>query len=831
MTGRIIVYVSLFLAAIGSAAGEHWSFQPILRPEVPAQHATSAARNSIDLFIAEKLAEKGLALSEEADRTTLIRRLYFGLVGLPLTPEEISALARAKDPNAADQLVERLLASPQFGERWARHWLDVVRFAETHGFEMNQPRPNAWPYRDYVIQAFNDDLPYDRFILEQIAGDALGKDEATGFLVGGAWDQVKSPDEVLTKNQRADELHDIVNTTGTAFLGLTLGCARCHAHKFDPIPQTDYFAIKAAFEGVQHAERPRMDGQSEARKMAVAQAARRLGEIEQALAAFEPIAQTGERIETNRLRQPVHPKINVERFRPVVAKRIRFKIEATSALEPCLDELEVYSSPGATNIALATAGTVARASGTFANSEIHRLEHIHDARHGNGRSWISDEQGRGFVELEFPAEQEIDRIVWGRDREEKFRDRLATQYRIEVSRADGPWVEVASSRDRRAYEAGRPRAPDYSPEGLDAAQQERLRTLQGDFEAEQARIKLLSSERRVYAGEFREPEPTRRWMRGDPMFPAEVIAPGMLTRIAAEVPCGPLSTNTPERERRMALAHWIASTNNPLTARVIVNRLWQYHFGEGLVSTPSDLGRNGARPTHPELLDWLAMELMHPADATARPWSLKHIHRLIVNSATYRQASRFRTEAASIDAASRWLWRYPPRRLEAEPMRDAILAVAGVLDLRMGGPGWSPFEPNDNYVRVYSPKDRFGSEDFRRMVYAVCVRQRPEGVFGVFDCPDGGQIAPKRTRSTNPLQALNLLNSGFIRQASEAFAHRIRTDAGDFPARQAERAFVLAFGRNPEPDELRGAVEFIRSNGLDLFCRALLNANEFSHLN
>jgi hypothetical protein len=312
------------------------------------------------------------------------------------------------------------------------------------------------------------------------------------------------------------------------------------------------------------------------------------------------------------------------------------------------------------------------------------------------------------------------------------------------------------------------------------------------------------------------------------MQPREVIAPGVLSEISVDCELPALSTNTPDKDRRLAFAHWVVSTNNPLTARVIVNRLWQYHFGEGLVSTPSDFGRNGTPPSNPELLDWLASELMHPAHGKA--WSLSHIQELIVTSATYRQSSASRPECLAADAGTRLLWRFPPRRLDAEAIRDSILAVTGKLDLRMGGPGWSPFEPNDNYVRVYKPKQTFGPDDFRRMVYASGVRQRPDGVFGPFDCPDGGQIAPKRSRSTTPLQALNLLNSGFMAQTAGFFADRLERERPNKPEDQVDRAFSLAFERRPSSEELRASMRFIQENDLKLFCRALLNANEFVYI-
>ncbi len=849
----------------------HWSFQPIARPEVPLVKNAKWPRNPIDNFIAAKLAENKLQPAREADRRTLIRRLYFDLIGLPPTPEEVRAFERDKSLNAYERLVDKLLASPRYGERWARHWLDVVRFAETDGFEMNQPRPNAWRYRDYVIRAFNEDKPYDQFIHEQIAGDVLGEDVATGFLVAGPDDLVKSPDPVLTANQRADELHDIISTTSSAFLGLTVGCARCHNHKFDPIPQTDYYALKAVFEGVKHGERKLKTPESEAREKELAQARQRLAEVDAALAELEPLAQVGE-VNTNWLRAPVNARQNTERFAPVVAKRLRFTINQTTDAEPCIDELEVYTATApVTNIALASLGTKASASSVFLNSDIHRLEHINDGKHGNSRSWISNERGKGWVELEFAEPVTINRIVWGRDREQKYTDRLATDYRIEVASGSNDWKLVASSADRQPYKAGEKAAPVLNLTGLRPEQAVAAEKLFAERKRLEPRIAELSKSTMIYAGTFTDSPPaTKRFHRGDPMQEREDVGPGALGIIPVKFDASARSRRreeadsangdrsvrlltsaatiqTENQKRRVALAEWITDPANPLTARVLVNRLWQYHFGEGFVSTPSDFGINGARPSHPELLDWLASEFIEPScsgrreeahlknrnsqslltSAATGKWSIKHLQRLIVTSATYRQASDARAECVAVDAGSRLLWRFPPRRLDAEPLRDMILSVSGKLDLTTGGPGFGFFEPNDNYVRVYTPKQEFGPETFRRMVYGTVVRQRPDGVFGVFDCPDGGQIAPKRTRSTTPLQALNLLNSGFMMQQANCLAERLAKEAGQDRRAQVRRAFALAFQREPDRAEISAAVKLIGEEGLPVFCRALLNANEF----
>ncbi len=574
-------------AAIANAHDdEFWSFRPVHAPK-PARVSGEWNSNPIDAFIAAKRQTSGLAASSQADRRTLIRRLYLDVLGLPPSPRAMADFSGDRSPLAWERLVDRVLASPHFGERWARHWLDVVRFAETDGFETNVERPNAYHYRDYVIDALNGDKPYDRFVFEQIAGDAVGEDAATGFLVGGPCDLVKSPDIVLTRTQRLDELTDMINTTGTALLGLTLGCAKCHDHKFDPISQRDFYAVEAVFSGV---------------------------------------------------------------------------------------------------------------------------------RHG----------------------------------------------------------------DRRA----------------------------------------ANSSAVVYSGRFEEPAPVHRLFRGDPMLPREPIGPGAVALLGRlEIP-----ESSPEQKRRMALASWIARPENPLTARVIVNRVWHHHFGRGLVDTPSDFGHHGAVPSHPELLDWLAGELMQSG------WSLKHIHRLILTSSTYRQSSAPRSDALQADAAARLLWRFPPRRLEAEAIRDSILTASGVLDERMGGPGFSAFEPNTNYVRVYSPKEQFGPPEFRRMVYMSKVRMEQDAVFGAFDCPDAGLVAPKRTQSTTALQALNLLNSRFILDQAELLSGRIRREAGPQHAPEVDRAFTLVLGRLPVDNERTAAGQLVAYFGLPALCRALFNANEFLFL-
>lgn len=974
----------------------HWSFQPIHRPTLPAESSPSDSENMIDLLVHDRLKKEGLAPQDPASRETLIRRLYFDLIGLPPSIDEVDDFAIDPRDDAYERLVDQLLSSPHFGERWARHWLDVVRFAESNGFEMNQHRPNAWPFRDYVIRSFNEDKPYDQFVREQLAGDQLGIDEATGFLVGGPWDQVKSPDPVLTAQQRADELHDIVSTTGSTFLGLTVGCARCHSHKFDPIPQADYYSLKAVFEGVQHGERQVPTPDMRARQAEIDSATTELASLSRKIQTFSPIASnrkvillddsssnrvtrvsqivpragiaeyqagdkrgelndpgTGGRFpnfakaytfwsgaagkdlfawkpkvdgryrvwlswgcgwkthtrdaryvldrdgdlstkddqqsiaqvdqqrfadgtgdpadrslwsgffdagvhelsEKSRillragdsdsavtadvialeevnlddedhspmpsLRPSVRAESNVERFKPIEAKFVRMTITASNSQEPCIDELSVYPCGDDNhNVAAASAGGIATASGTIPGIAIHRLAHINDGKVGNGNSWISNESGKGWVQIEFATPSIVDTIVWGRDQSPKpqFRDRVPTEYRIELSMDGKEWTTVASSVDRL------PRDFEVESINLSIARftERDVRSEIDELTSREAKlaqlISSLTSQNMVYAGKFEKPNPTHRLHRGDPMQPREQVSPGSLTAIGAKIHS--TSDDSNEGVRRLSFAQWVTSPENPLPARVIVNRLWQQHFGDGIVPTPSDFGTGGLKPSNMELLDLLADELMNDS------WRLKAIHRLIVESATYRQSSDTTIEGMNRDAGNRYLWRYTPRRLEAEPLRDTILAVSGNLDLQMGGPGFDLFESNNNYVKVYVTKKSYGPAEWRRMVYQSKPRMQLDDTFGAFDCPDAGQIAPRRNRSTTPLQALNLLNSGFILDQSKILADRLRNEAKDDIAGQIRLAFELAFQRRPNDEELAASKQLIDSHGLESFTRAMFNANE-----
>lgn len=798
---------------------DHWSLKPLRSDSVPP----SRSGNPIDGFIGAKLAEHGLAFSPEADRRTLIRRLHLVLHGLPPTPEEVEIFVADQSPAAYEALVDRLLASPRYGERWARHWLDVIAFGETHGFEVNTPRENAWPYRDYVIEAFNRDTPYPRFILEQLAGDTVNEPRGTGFLVSNAalLPAQTGKDEESKLKARQDELNDMIANVGGAFLGLTLHCARCHDHKFDAVSQKDYYSLQAIFAGVRHGERPVPPADWDERQKRAPAIRAQFAKAEERMLDFEPLAQAAwDVVDKSPRRSSVQAKLNTDRIAPVTARRLRFTITAThndSAEPPSLDEIEVLTAgTPRRNIALGSAGAKITASSTDTTA-MDAVEHLNDGVHGGESAWLSAEAGRGVIEIEFAGPERIEFVRWSRDRLGKYRDRLVRDYRVEVAGEDGTWQTVATSADRV------PPGKDGTPVVrnprllLKGAELSAFARAIGEFTTLERQLSDLSEPPKVYAGRFQKPGPVHLLGRGDPMQPRERVAPAALAQVGPALAVGAESS---DQERRVALAQWLADPRNPLPARVLVNRIWLHHFGEGIVSTPSDFGRNGAAPSHPELLDRLA------ADFIAGGWSIKRLQRQIVLSATWRQASMPRADSLAKDAATRLLWRFPPRRLEAEGVRDSMLVVSGRLDLRMGGPGFLPFAPNYNYVRVYDPKLEFGPEDWRRMIYMTKVRMAQDSTFGAFDCPDAGQSAAKRPRSTTPLQALSLFNSAFVLQQAHFLATRLEREAGANPSAQVQRGFALAVQRPPDARELAVCEQLMRGHGLEAFCRVLLNANE-----
>ena len=788
------------------AGKDWWSLQPVRRPAVPQTKMLGWQDNPVDAFVADALAHRNLQPNPETDRRTFIRRVSMDLTGLWPSPEEVEAFIRDSSPNAYSALVDRLLASPAYGERWGRHWLDVVRFAESHGYEVNTLRPTAWPYRDYVIRALNRDVPFARFVRDQLAGDTFeDSDElssaATGFLVAGPHDLVGNQTVEGTRQQRSDDLFDMVATTSTAFLGLTSGCARCHDHKFDPIAQKDFYGLEAVFAGVAHEERAIGPINVERSRKDIADLRKRIEDIDRRMDEAEPLAAAEGGMKSRR--PSVNTRRNVERLTPVTARFVRMTIAATSGgTQPCIDEIEVYSPDfSGGNLARDSRGAKATASSELPNYPIHKTAHLNEGLFGNGHSWIADEPGRGWAQIELAKVSEIGAIVWGRDREGKFADRLATDYRWEVSADGKTWRTVAGSWDRRATDAPA----------------ETANPLIAERAVLQAKLAAIDRPAMVYAGAFRPPAETRLLKRGDVMQPGERIAPAAIGGIGHLLAA---TVDSTDAERRRALADWIAEPNNPLPARVMVNRVWHHHFGQGLVRTPSDFGFNGDRPSHPDLLDWLAAEFI------GNGGRIKPLHRLIVLSNAYRQSSRVDPAKQKIDSENRLVWRYPSRRVEAEAVRDNVLKTSGALNLAAGGPGYDIWTYS-NYVTVFSPKQRLGPDEFRRMVYQFKPRTQQDGTFGAFDCPDATAVVPRRQTSTTALQALNLLNDEFIHDQADRFAARVSGAAGPEIEGQVRMAFRLAFQRLPTENEAAAAARLTREYGLPILGRMLLNANEF----
>jgi hypothetical protein len=803
-----------------------WSLQPVTRPPVPRPKAGDLAANPIDRFILDRLAREGLRPSPPAARAALLRRVTVDLTGLPPTPKETEVFVADRSPDAYRKVVERLLGSPAYGERWAQHWLDVVRYGESHGYEQNHLRPNAWPYRDYVIRALNEDRPYTRMIEEQLAGDLVGKGDpaievATGFLVAGIHDTVGNQTEQGTRQQRANDLDDIVSTTSETFLGLTVGCAKCHDHKFDPIPQRDYYRLAAVFAGVRHGERRLLPTAATADEREAAELARSIRLLSGRLIDLDAEVRTAV-LRSQGVspvpRPAVSARRNVDEFAPVRAKFVRFTVLSTrDGTEPCLDELEVYGAGDDANLAAAATGAKASASSLLPGYPIHQVAHLNDQRYGNDWSWISRERGTGWAQIELPVPAEVRRIVWSRDSSDvpRFGDRLPGDYRIEVSEDASAWRVVATGEDRAE-------APEAIPGGvreqaITGDQSRRRAALQESLEKLRQRAGVDTGAA-AYAGTFTAPEPVYVLKRGDVMQRAEEVVPGGLSR-APGYP-GDLNART-EPERRLALARWLGNASNPLTARVMVNRIWQGHFGCGIVATPSDFGRNGEKPSHPELLDWLA------ADFMANGWTLKRLHRMIVTSYTYRQSSAPDPAGMAKDAGNRLLWRMPLRRMEAETVRDAILATSGKLDRRMGGPSFRLFRYRVVNVAIYEPLEEHSPETWRRSVYRQPARAIRDDLLGSFDCPESAQRTPRRENTTTALQALSLLNGPFSVQQSGFFAERVRREAGERSEAQVARAYCLAFGRAPTGDEAAAALGLLSRRGLPALCRGLLNANEF----
>ncbi len=717
------------------AQRKYWAFQPITRPQPPAVKHSETLHNPIDAFIAAKLDAKGLQPAPAADRVTLIRRVSLDLIGLPPTPAEVDAFVADQSPQAYERVVGRLLASPRYGERWARHWLDLARYAESEGFKSDETRPNAWRYRDYVIKSFNENKPYDRFVKEQLAGDELWPNDP--------WARVATafnrhyPDESNARNlmqRRQEILDDVTDTVAASFLAMTYGCARCHTHKFDPILHTDYYRLQAFFANT---------------------------------AADDQI-----------------PMISAAEMAAYRAKKAVWE-EKT---KPVRDQIAALLEP-------------------------------------KRQAILKD-----FVD-KYPAE--IQAVIAKPAAERTpFEWQMYAKAKPYLVIDDETAAKALSKEDRKKYDAMVLELKQFaSLNPGEAAMGIGMRDL-GD-----------------------KAPATHRLNVGAWDAPLEQVQPGFLSIIDSTEPNIAPPKGVSSTGRRTALANWIASPQNPLTARVMVNRLWHYHFGEGIAPSPSDFGVMGGKPSHPELLDWLASEFVSSG------WDIKKMHKLMVTSNTYRQSSAFNEVAGAADPHNKLLWRFPRERLEGEVIRDSALAVSGLLNEKMGGPSVFPELPEGAGKPRGGWKVSEAGERDRRSVYVFVRRNARYPMLEAFDMPDTHEACGRRNQTITAPQAMALLNGKVTLEWSQAFAGRVLKEAGTDQNAQIDGAFRLAFGRHPDGFEKDTVLTFFAkqknliaersSSGQKLampstmpegydkaqaatlvdFCQMLLNSNEFVYRN
>lgn len=788
---------------------DHWAFQPIQHPHPPAaqKDGTTWGKNEIDQFISQRLGHAGLQPSPPADRTTLIRRLYLVMLGLPPTPQQVDAFLEDKRPDAYQRLIENVLNSQHYGERWAQHWLDCVRYAETTGYEVNGENGKIYPYRDYVIRSLNEDKPYNRFLVEQLAGDQFKADAATGFLVVGPHDRNQSPDPLLTAMQFQDGLDEIIKSTSAVMMGVTLGCARCHDHKYDPFSQRDYYAMQAVFAGTRYSNRRQRGPENDAMQVAAAKLKPQVDAARKELHVLQ---------QASGLKKPIDFREYEERLEPVTTTAVQIRVQSTNvggSVE--LDDVEVWTvaSEGqpSINIAHRDQGATATSSPTAKGNQGKTAELLLDGTRQLFLYFKSVDKTDVWIKIFFQRPVEIDRLVI-----KPRGNNVPVDYRIDIATGADQWKQVIDSRDRFINVQDQRAPAKVILTGIDRETTDKIVKANARLRELQGRYNKLKAGPQIFAGNFVEPENTHLMVRGNPLSPGPEIAPAIPSILGKQ----PIDPTTKEAARRLILAEAIASPQNPLTARVIVNRVWQHSFGVGIVDTPSDFGINGSYPTHPELLDWLASYLID------QNWSLKSLHRKLLMSSTFRQASWTREDAMKVDADCRLLWRFPSRRLAAEALRDSILTASGKLNRKMYGPSFSFFEKAPNAFEKKTPLAKFDEEGWRRMIYGRKIRLEHVGVFGVFDCPDASQMTPTRSRSTTAVQALSLLNSQFVNRQAEYLANDIRNRTKTLPE-QVNLAVFRTLCRPAEPAELKILSEVASNQGLTQVCRILMNLNEF----
>ncbi len=787
---------------------DHWAFQPVKRPAVP-----EGAKHPVDAFLNARMTTEGLEPNAQADGLSLIRRASIVLTGLPPEPARAKKFLTdfSKDQDRAYfELVDELLNSPHFGERWAQHWLDVIRWAETNGSESNLYRKLAWVYRDYVIRAFNQDLPYDRFVTEQLAGDGMGTGEALGFLVAGphvpAATVGQEPSAI--RQARADRMDEIMQTVGASLMGVSISCARCHNHKFDPVSIQDYYSMTAVFQDIEFGSRFPEFSKDHPRKI-------------NAQAIWKEISK-------NRNTIRAHTNVWEEdwgaykefHWKPVEAIGLRVNFRSGYV---GLDELEIFGLPtDNVNLAHQSQGTKVWTDIAFAQQggrfPVHR---VIDGKFGTQRwqaSYLKQKKQQPWLEFSFKKPVTVGRMRLSSNREYYFETDYLQQknkfnfdrFLVSVKLPDGSWQEIASISQFRKFMEGNKVVADAVGE---------ISNLTYRFSEE--------GPRPSFVGSFIKPVVTHVFHRGSPENPRDVVLPGAPKILAGELGVGNDASGLARRSR---FADWVTDVSNPLTARVMANRIWHHVFGAGLVVTGGDFGRAGALPSHPELLDWIAAEFSKPSRPNGTPWSMKEFIRLLVTSDTFRRSSQPNEQGMNKDSTAALLWRFPPRRVEAEVIRDGILLASGKLDRKLGGRSYRIHNVKKTYAQ-WEVVNNYGPETWRRMIYQERMRRVDDRIFTAFDFPDCGQVRAKRPVSTTPLQALNLMNSDFVVGQSALLAERAQKEAvGNGLAEQVGRCFELLLSRQPNGAELKACLEVAKARGLAVVCRALINSNEFAFL-
>jgi hypothetical protein len=853
----------------GAEWKEHWAFRPLVRPAVPAvADGSRPLANPIDAFILNGLARRGLDAPAPADKRTLIRRASYDVTGLPPTEQEVRDFLADDSPQAWERVVDRLLASPHYGEQWGRHWLDLVRYADTNSFERDGNKPHAWRYRDYVIRALNDDKPYDQFVVEQIAGDELPEPTidsliATGYYRLGVWD-----DEPADRLQsQYDWLDDIVATTGQVFLGLTVNCARCHDHKIDPIPQRDYYSLLAFFDNItpmgdRHMnlasiERPlfKDDADRQAYERKVADVNRRRHEAQQAVTEIEQrFRAEWERQSAGRVaggdlddleyrfyrdswkQLPVFDELKAEDTGPVPGQL--FDISVSPSLRP---DFFGYVFTGFLKVPADGDYTFSLDSDDGSRLTVDGRSIIdHDGMHGEGAAKTATvplKAGRVAIRLDY------------------FQGQHGKGLTVTWS---GP--DFAARTLSAAPVRGKAVGKDFDLKEAIRIDGERLFGVDGkkDYDEKLKALETLKKEQvpvdKALVVTERGPTPAETYVfyRGNPHAEKKTenrVGPAFPSILKAKEPVIPTpAAGAQTSGRRTALARWLVSPGNPLTARVMANRIWQHHFGRGIVRSASNFGMMGDPPTHPELLDWLATELV------AANWRLKSLHKLILMSQAYRAASSgnaeafAHAEALKVDPLNDSLWRFDMRRLSAEQLRDSIHVASGAFNPKMFGPGVYPAIPKEVMAGQSRPGEGWGTsspdEQARRSVYTFVKRSLITPILADFDLADTDTSCPVRFTTTQPTQALGMMNGEFLHRQARVFAERVRREAGgpdaaDVPA-QVRRALEIALVRPATVAEVADGVALIDrldeadgvspSRAMELFCLMVLNLNEFAYI-